>query len=185
MNKFNDIFDSRYKQGKALFGNEPMPLVVEAIKTLKKDGKVLDLGVGDGRNAIYLLKNGFNVTGVDMSKEGLENLKEKAGNYQDKLTLINSNVLDLELTDKFDMIIGIGLLHFLEYSDIQKLMDWVQNHTESGGINIFVAKMMQNMRNNLPYIFEAGVLESFYTVPEWEIIQYEEEHRASIMARKK
>lgn len=43
-----------------------------------KQGTVLDIACGDGRNSLFLLENGFKVTGIDFSSEALERLKELA-----------------------------------------------------------------------------------------------------------
>lgn len=51
----------------------PEQALVEHIACFKK-GSVLDLACGDGRNALFLLKNGFVVTGLDFSAKALERL---------------------------------------------------------------------------------------------------------------
>lgn len=40
-----------------------------------KNGSVLDIACGDGRNALFLIENGFEVTGVDFSGKALERLQ--------------------------------------------------------------------------------------------------------------
>lgn len=54
--------------------------VVDYVDLLKKNDvrHVLDLGCGTGRNAIYLLKNGFDVTATDISETGLQVTEKKA-----------------------------------------------------------------------------------------------------------
>ena len=51
-------------------GFEPAQFLVEAIELLPK-GRTLDLAMGNGRNAIYLAKKGFDVEGVDISPEAI------------------------------------------------------------------------------------------------------------------
>lgn len=48
---------------------------------LFKNGSVLDLACGDGRNVVFLLEKSFHVTGVDFSKEALDRLRK----FTDKL----------------------------------------------------------------------------------------------------
>lgn len=52
---------------------KPEEALVTNIKYLKS-GTVLDLACGDGRNSLFLLKEGFSVTGVDFSIKALERL---------------------------------------------------------------------------------------------------------------
>jgi len=49
-------------------GFDPAQFLVENVELLPK-GRVLDVAMGSGRNAIYLARLGFEVEGVDMSPE--------------------------------------------------------------------------------------------------------------------
>ncbi|MCD4683903.1 MAG: class I SAM-dependent methyltransferase [Bacteroidales bacterium] len=73
-------FENRYKNGDLPWNinradynlinvvtNEPIPV-----------GKAIDIGCGTGDNAIWLAKQGFNVTGIDYSKNAIEMAKIKA-----------------------------------------------------------------------------------------------------------
>ena len=55
----------------------PSAFVVEAAKGLKP-GAALDLGTGQGRNAVHLAREGWNVTGVDISQVGLDAAQSNA-----------------------------------------------------------------------------------------------------------
>ena len=54
--------------------------VEEMIERLRQRGvrKVLDLGCGVGRHALFLVRSGFDVTALDLSPNGLEHLREQA-----------------------------------------------------------------------------------------------------------
>ena len=67
--KWNDKFDER--------STELLPpegYLVENVDALEP-GKVLDVACGDGRNALYLAEEGFEVCGVDISEVGLARLE--------------------------------------------------------------------------------------------------------------
>lgn len=53
---------------------DPEKSLVENLCYLK-EGTVLDIACGDGRNSIYLIEKGFKVTGVDFSEEALKRLE--------------------------------------------------------------------------------------------------------------
>lgn len=67
--QWNNIFE---KQGKVFTEvQEDIPKIAKLFKK-NKIKKILDLGYGTGRHVIYFVKNGFDVYGIDISKEGLE-----------------------------------------------------------------------------------------------------------------
>jgi len=70
----------------------PAQFLVENVEILAK-GRVLDVAMGNGRNSIYLARLGFNIEGIDISKEAVSTaleLAQKAG------VTINMQVVDLE-----------------------------------------------------------------------------------------
>jgi len=56
---------------------EPAPFLAENVGLLPK-GRVLDVAMGNGRNAIYLAQAGFEVEGVDMSPEAVNMVLESS-----------------------------------------------------------------------------------------------------------
>lgn len=58
-----------------LWKEEPIEFLPEYMDKFKEWGvrHVLDVGCGDGRNMIFLLRNGFHVTGIDLSAIALAN----------------------------------------------------------------------------------------------------------------
>ncbi len=187
MINFKNRFNEQYKNNPKLFGEKPIPLVKKVLNFINK-GKVLELGVGNGRNTLFLLANSFEVTGVDMSEEGVKILKGRAGENPN-LNLIVSNVLKFETTEKFDLILAIGLLHFLKKDQIDFLIKKMKGWTASGGLNVVATKMAQNFRQDLPHIFSQNELKNYYQDGDWLIEKYEEIERrkgkiASLIARK-
>lgn len=65
--------------------------------------KVLDLGCGTGRHAILLAKAGASVIGVDFSEEMLALARAKARGLN--ATFINSELHDVPLDEKFDLVL--------------------------------------------------------------------------------
>ena len=64
------IFNRLYRTSGTTFSQEPTPLLVAAV-TERKPGKALDVGMGQGRNAVFLALKGWDVTGIDLAEEGL------------------------------------------------------------------------------------------------------------------
>ncbi len=169
---FKIKFDKKYQTNPQLFGEKPLTVIQKTVQYVKK-GRVLLLGVGNGRNASFFIKKNFEVTGIDISEEGINILKNKFPNKQN-LTLITQDVTKINFDKKFNIITAIGLLHFLKSSQIRNLIKKMQNLTLTKGINIIIVRMNQNHKKNLPYIFQKNELKNYYNKTNWNIKKYEE-----------
>jgi SAM-dependent methyltransferase len=84
-------WNERYDRDMYIYGKAPTEFLRAKIKALKK-GKALVLAMGEGRNAVYLAGNGFDVTGVDISEVAIEKCKKLA---EARNTTVNTVVADL------------------------------------------------------------------------------------------
>jgi SAM-dependent methyltransferase len=76
-------------------------------------GRVLDLGCGAGSYFEYLEKLGFEVVGVDSSKEMIKLASQVAVNLKNSKA-VHGDIMDLPFQDqKYDAIIAIGLIEYL------------------------------------------------------------------------
>ena len=66
-----------YSADQPIFLLQPTALLVEAVKD-RRPGKALDIGMGQGRNAIFLARQGWDVTGFDPSDEGVRQAQAQA-----------------------------------------------------------------------------------------------------------
>src|SRR5512137_837356 len=67
-------WNQRYAGAGLYLGRAPSRFLAENIALIEglTPGKTaLDIACGEGRNSIFLAKNGFDVTGMDISEEGL------------------------------------------------------------------------------------------------------------------
>ena len=134
--EYYKAYDKRYKKihelNKEWEVNIPSLIVENMInkyKVSKKDN-ILEIGCGEGRDTIYLDKNGYNVIGVDVSKEAIKYCKEKysEGNFK---------VLDIvkeKLEDKFKFIYSIAVIHMLvDSKDRDAFYKFVYSHIKDDG----------------------------------------------------
>jgi SAM-dependent methyltransferase len=77
-------------------------------------GRALDLGCGQGRNAIFLARQGFAVQAVDLSGEALGQAREKARAAGVSVTWTEASVFDLALAPGgVDLVCDSGCFHHL------------------------------------------------------------------------
>jgi len=90
------------------------------ISECKKDKEVLELTSGTGRVTIPLAKAGIKVTAIDISKELLDQLKEKSKKEKLKIDIIEADIRTFSLNRKFQLII-------IPFQSIQELTDPVDH----------------------------------------------------------
>ncbi|HSW48688.1 MAG TPA: methyltransferase domain-containing protein, partial [Bryobacteraceae bacterium] len=81
------FFDRTYSSDAPRFRTDPNALLVEAVRD-RKPGRALDVHMGQGRNAVYLASQGWDVTGFDFSEEGVRAAREAARQAGVPLTAI-------------------------------------------------------------------------------------------------
>jgi SAM-dependent methyltransferase len=111
---------------------EPNQLLIDTVHG-RTPGKALDLGIGQGRNALYLASQGWDVTGVDISDEGIAQANEaaKASGLDAKL---HTHVADLHTWDfgenQYDLV---GFI----YMGATPPVDAIRRALKPGGIVVF------------------------------------------------
>jgi SAM-dependent methyltransferase len=85
------MWDERYNTGEYVYGKRPNDFLVSVSDRIPR-GKVLCLAEGEGRNAVFLARQGHQVLAVDSSHVGLEKAKKLAGENN---VHIDTQVVDL------------------------------------------------------------------------------------------
>lgn len=100
-------WDSRYGEADLLWGIEPNRFVAAELAEASP-GRALDVGCGEGRNAIWLAGRGWHVVGVDFSERGLARaaqLASRAG-VADRVDFQRADVVNEALpAGSFDAVI--------------------------------------------------------------------------------
>lgn len=131
----NGLFwDSIYKGYALKWGHKP-DHILEQYADLVPKGYVLDVGAGEGRNAIFFAKKGYKVEAVDISAKALEKCRKLAKRM--KLT-IKTKVVDLkkiEITpEKYSLVICAWVLNFFKKKEIVELIEKMKKGVKINGI---------------------------------------------------
>ncbi len=98
-------FDGIYSKAEPRFNIAPNALLVETVEGLKS-GRALDVAMGQGRNAVYLAKEGWEVTGFDVSAEGLAIARAAADAAQVSIHAVQQGWQEFELgEERWDLIV--------------------------------------------------------------------------------
>ena len=86
------MWNERYNEAEYIFGTESNDFLRDEFKKIAAGGKVLCLAEGEGRNAVFLAEQGYEVTAMDISEVGLNKALKLA---QDRVVQIKTQVADL------------------------------------------------------------------------------------------
>ncbi|GAB4420923.1 MAG: hypothetical protein OHK0039_35150 [Bacteroidia bacterium] len=119
-----------YYQTENLFG-EPYPELIAFFTEYPRKGKVLDLGCGQGRDAIALARLGYAVTGIDSSKVGVEQMNLIGQNEKLNLAGQLGDIYIFNNFDKFDIALLDSMFHFSKKDkkkeiELVKKLFWMQ-----------------------------------------------------------
>ena len=109
-------WDERYAGRELVWTSEPNRFLVQEVDGLAP-GRALDLACGEGRNAIWLAERGWQVTGVDFSKVGLDKarqLEEARGVHAE---WILADLLDYRPEPK---AFGLVIVFYLQVPEAQR-----------------------------------------------------------------
>ncbi|MBI4378326.1 MAG: methyltransferase domain-containing protein [Nitrospinae bacterium] len=165
------FWDKKYQTESYIFGKEPVEFLMEHIDILPR-GKALDIAMGEGRNAVFLAKNGFDVDGVDISEVAIKKALMLA---QEKEVKIHAFVADLETytmpRNTYDVI---ACFYYLQRDLIPKMKEGLKR----GGVIIYETYTIENMERgfqgpkNKDYLLKPNELLNFFR--DFKVIYYRE-----------
>ena len=126
-NKYLDYWNSLYAK-KNYFGEGPTKLAILAEKLLHTTNtqKILEVGCGQGRDAIYFAQLGFDVQAFDISHNAIQSIiKTKEKMDLNKLNVFEHNAIkSLTFPDEyFDFVYSNLALQFFELDLLSKILE--------------------------------------------------------------
>lgn len=138
-------YDNRYNTEEYYWGLEPNRICYDIMKILPpiRPYRVLDIGCGEGKDAVFFAKCGYEVTAYDISEQGIEKAKKLARYNKVEVKFFKANLLDYCPDTEYDIIFSSGVFQVVPHTERKKLCDSLKMHTAAHGINalnVFVQK---------------------------------------------
>jgi tellurite methyltransferase len=161
-----------------VLATQPKAIVTEA-RPFMDDGPILDLGAGTGRNALYLARQGLEVTAVDIAHTAIKELTSAASSegVQDRVTGIVADIGDFKPDRLYSAVICTFALHFLDKDGFEKACDTMLAATYPGGINVvedFTRDGPLYRTGGTTYWLKSGELRERYVKAGWNVISFKE-----------
>src|SRR5512139_2260664 len=130
-------WDKRFGKKEFALGKEPNPFLKKHIHLLPK-GKVLDIASGEGRNAVFLAQQGFEVYAVDISGKGLKKVQKLAREQGVKIKTLLVDLDQYQIKrDRYDLIANFYYLK-------RRLIPRIKKGIKKGGRVIFETYLLEH-----------------------------------------
>jgi tellurite methyltransferase len=149
-------YDEKYDQESYYWGVTPSLTCFEVLKRMPPDRhiKLLVIGCGEGRNAVFFARNGYDVTAFDLSAGGVEKTKRLADKVSVEVNVFQADVNEYRLGEEFDVLFSTGILHYIPAGLRPEILENYKRFTSPNGLNVFSVFVKK------PFIAKA---------PDWEI----------------
>ncbi|MCX6169608.1 MAG: class I SAM-dependent methyltransferase [Ignavibacteriales bacterium] len=115
----NEVWNKRYSDEQYFYGKEPNQFLKDELGKITP-GKILFLGEGEGRDAVYAATLGWNADAVDYSEAGKEKAEKLA---TEKKVIINYHVEDLtKFAPKQNYYDAVVLIYLHLEADLRELV---------------------------------------------------------------
>lgn len=175
--KKDNPYDKLYASQEYYWGKKPSKMCDKVIEIVRPNPnfrpRLLDLGCGEGRNAVYFAQHGFDVVGLDASLPGLKKTERYAKEAGVQVKTIQANITSYTLVDTYDVIFSTGVLQYLPQEVREQRFQNYKDSTSPNGINalsVFVKKPFIPRApdaEETAYPYKSGELPGYYW--DWEI----------------
>lgn len=167
-------YEEKYKQEGYYWGITPNRLCYEIMKLMPpiKPYRVLDIGCGEGKDAVFLAKNGYQVSAFDLADSGLKKARELAEYNRVDVNFFRANINEFIPKDTYDIVFSSGVFHYLEPEKRKVFVDLLKEHTAENGLNVInvfvekpfidVAPDMEESEKKIKKSWHTGELDSYY-----------------------
>lgn len=170
---------SMYAGDEYYWGREPNGFARRALELLPRgeEGakpRAVDIGAGEGRDAVFFAENGLEVLAVDVSPNGLKRALRLAGERGVELRVQRGDVNALELGGPFDLVYSIGTIQYLSPENRPARFGHFKERTAPGGLHALFAFVDHPDLPPAPdhmedeHLYVPGELPRYY--PGWEVL---------------
>ncbi len=139
-------WDARYREHELVWGAPPNEIVVELATSLPA-GRAVDLGCGEGRNALWLATRGWMVEGIDFSQVALDKARRIAADapaaVAERLTWTRADLTTAPLGAGLDLVL-ISYIH-LPSTERPRLLRRAQDALGAGGALLILGHHSRNI----------------------------------------
>ena len=138
-------YEKWYEGDEYYWGLEPGDFLFELIKLCPptENTKVLDIGCGEGKDAVFMAEKGYDVTAFDLTENGIRKTIALAHKRGVKVNAYVDDINTFETDEQFDIIFSTGTVQYIFDENKEAFFKKLEKITKPNGIvfiNVFVEK---------------------------------------------
>ena len=173
-------YEKWYEGEDYYWGLEPGDFLNELIGLCppSQDTKVLDIGCGEGKDAVYMAEKGYKVSAFDLTENGIRKTLSLAKNRGVEINAYVDDINTFDTNEQFDIIYSTGTVQYLFDENKAKFFEKLEKITKQNGIvfiNVFVEKSFLELPpdwDKEEKMWKSGELFTFF--PDWKVERIDE-----------
>lgn len=132
-------YDERYAAQEYHWGTKPSAICRRVLQILPPDRplSLLDIGCGEGRNAVYFARSGYEVTAFDLSAAGVAKTERLAAMAEVPISVFQADMNAYRLEQSCDILFSTGVFHLIPRRLREDAFAHYKQQTNPGGLNVF------------------------------------------------
>jgi tellurite methyltransferase len=132
-------YDIRYAGADYYWGTQPSALCPRVLELAppERSPRLLDIGCGEGPDAVFFARSGYSVSAFDSSPQGVEKAARRAREAGVQLDVFTADLLTYRPDPGFDVLFSTGVLHYVPPEMRGELFAAYREGTVPGGVNAF------------------------------------------------
>ena len=139
MDNYRTQYEKFYESDDYYWGTEPADFLklLISLKAPRPGMKILDIGCGEGKDAVYMAKRGYTVTAFDLTESGIAKTKRLAEKVGVRVKAYVDDINTFETDERFDIVYSSGTLQYLFEDKIDDFFRKIEKITNPHGLNYF------------------------------------------------
>lgn len=166
------FWDKKYNNEEYVFGKTPAKFLSLNYNYIPAGSRVLDMGMGEGRNAVFLARKGYKVTGVDISSVAVKKARLLAREFGVRINTVVASLNNHRIQK--NTLDAVVCFYYVDRSLNKRMVEWLK----PGGVLIYEShtdnqrKVKGNESYDKRYLLREGELLTMF--PGMRVLKYEE-----------
>lgn len=170
-----------YKSDEYYWGIEPTPFCYRIIEKYPPNRhlRLLEIGCGEGRDAVFFARSGYDVSAYDIAEDGIRKAVRLASRFQVSVKAFCADMLDFHPKESYDIVYASRALHYIPRQNWNDFFTEYKAHTNPGGIHAFMVLVDKPSVGSSPdkeenvCLMRSGEIFTFYH--DWDFLVFEEQ----------